>query len=180
MEAREYIPQVLNDYNIVSELLSTGVEMDQGRTFAYGEGVFTVNGYPSNRVSATTKRHVNDKGIEFHTANPNEMIKYVGGFNRRIDKRPLNKGSGRYYVDPKDSFAGHAEKQSIHLRCQEGKSTKTTGITRNMCDNCVKFFDRYTSYTNEIHYTAGPEYITIFVPGKTQDSGNSIHFRIFI
>lgn len=96
-----------------------------------------------------------------------------------MDENSLAIRSGRFFTDPRDNFAGHGEKQSIYIREQVGISTKTTGISRPMCNNCVKFYDRYASQTGQIHYTADPENLTIFVPSSERNSGNSIHFRIF-
>ena len=165
--ARTYLSQAVSDYNKAYDLqTSTGADIDKKRTFAYGDEVYTVNGYPNNRTSAG----IRDNPAVL-TMKPNIMTRFVAS----IDSNLLWK-SGRFYQTPIDGYAGHAEKQSLYYRFVNGKDMSTTGITRPMCNNCVAFFDRTAARSGQSLYTADPNNITIFMPGTS--GKNSLHFKI--
>ena len=134
------------------------------RTFAHGDGAYTVNGFPPDRVSVELQNKI-------QTQDAQKMVDFV----KSTDPNLL-RGSGRYYQSPLDNFSGHAEKQSIRYRKVNGLDYHTTGITRPMCGNCVSFFDRVSAQGQTTLFAADPENVTMFVPGSA--SNNAIHFRI--
>ena len=63
------------------------------RTFAYGDGAYTVNGFPPDRVSVELQNKI-------QTQDAQDMVDFVKSTDQNLLRR-----SGRYYQSPLDNFA---------------------------------------------------------------------------